>query len=235
MTKNTTKLFIRGGQLFLHNVRMFTQVGKKVFLAMLLVQILTIPLFFIFHTDEYQRYLGTLFLKAKLTLLVQYQAKIILKMPTGEIYPVFCNRMVHFPLIQNNNQKLIEALLKSFVDSLLASVLCMVLIVRWLQKRGAQQSKTKILRGSALVTAPQLQQVIEENTKISPYPVGGIYLPEGSETQHIQMVGTTGSGKTVAIRELLNVIRERGERAIVYDKGGTYLSRFYQEDKDIIL
>lgn len=37
MAVNPTKLFIRGGQIFLHNVRMFTQVGKKVSLAMLIV------------------------------------------------------------------------------------------------------------------------------------------------------------------------------------------------------
>ena len=36
MAVNTTKLFIRGGQIFLHNIRMFTQVGKQVSLAMLI-------------------------------------------------------------------------------------------------------------------------------------------------------------------------------------------------------
>lgn len=235
MAKNPTKLFIRGGLLFLHNVRMFTQVGKKVFLAMILIIVLTIPLFFMLHTSSYQRYLGVIYVKSELILLVQYQARIKVKMPTGETYSLFCERVVHSSLIKTNNQKLFEAFLKSCIDALVAAALSVVFLVKWLQRRGEHQSKTKVIRGSQLVEAAELQKEIKEKAQVSPYPVAGIYLPHGSETQHIQMVGTTGSGKTVAIRELLNIIRERGERAIIYDKGGTYLSRFYREGKDVIL
>ena len=235
MAKNATKLFIRGGQLFLHNVRMFTQVGKKVFLGMLLVQVLTTPLFLMLHTNAYQRYLGVIYMKSELILLVQYRARIQVIMPDGETYPVFCERLVSSSFVRINNHQLLEGLLKSITDGLLASVVCLIFMVKWLQKRGENQSKTKIIRGSSLVEPHELQLKIKEKTSVSPYPVAGIYLPQGSETQHIQMVGTTGSGKTVAIRELLSIIRARGERAIIYDKGGTYLSRFYQENRDIIL
>jgi len=235
MAQNPTKLFIRGGQLFLHNVRMFTQVGKKVSLAMFFVLITLVILFFVMNTDSYQRYLGIVLIKSHLMLLIQYKAKLMVMMPTGEFYSVFCERIVSSSMIQMNNQQLAEALVKSFIESLFASVAALIFIVRWLQKRGENQSKTKVIRGSALVEAPVLRQAISNTKKVSPYPIGGIYLPQGSETQHIQMVGTTGSGKTVAIRELLATIRERGERAIIYDKGGTYLSRFYQERRDIIL
>jgi type IV conjugative transfer system coupling protein TraD len=235
MTQNPTKLFIRGGQLFLHNVRMFTQVGKKVAVAMLLAQAILVGSFFMLNTSAYQRYLGFVYVKAELTLLIDYKAKLAVIMPTGEAYSLFCERIVNASMINKNNQELLEGLLVSLIESLLSSVAVLVFIVRWLQKRGENQSKSKVIRGSALVESSELQQAIKKSKKVSPYPVAGIYLPKGSETQHIQMVGTTGAGKTVAIRELLSIIRDRGERAIIYDKGGTYLSKFYQEGKDILL
>ncbi|MGR5283670.1 type IV secretion system DNA-binding domain-containing protein, partial [Photobacterium damselae] len=47
--------------------------------------------------------------------------------------------------------------------------------------------------------------------------------------------GSTGTGKSVAIRKLLREIRARGDKAIIYDKGCTFVSRFYDEHKDYIL
>jgi type IV conjugative transfer system coupling protein TraD len=235
MAKNTTKLFIRGGQLFLHNVRMFTQVGKQVMLAFLVIQALLVILFFLMNTSTYERYLGVIFIKSQLLLLVDYKAKLVVMMPTGEWYKLLCQKIVNSSMVYVNNKTLLNALVISSSESLIASTGVLILIVKWLQKRGENQGKVKVLRGSALVEVSELNQAIQQTKKVSPYPLAGIFLPQGSETQHIQMVGTTGSGKTVAIRELLQTIRERGERAIIYDKGGTYLSRFYQEGRDIIL
>lgn len=235
MAKNTTKLFIRGGQLFLHNVRMFTQVGKQVMLALIITQLLLLILLFFINTSTYERYLGIVFIKSQLFLLIDYKAKLAVMMPNGEWHKIFCQNIVHSSLVCVNNKTLVRAFVISGSESLIASTGVLILIVKWLQKRGENQGKAEVLRGSALVEASELKEAIQETQKVSPYPLAGIFLPQGSETQHIQMVGTTGSGKTVAIRELLHTIRERGERAIIYDKGGTYLSRFYQEGRDIIL
>ncbi|WP_156137115.1 type IV secretion system DNA-binding domain-containing protein, partial [Photobacterium iliopiscarium] len=55
------------------------------------------------------------------------------------------------------------------------------------------------------------------------------------EVRHIYMGGSTGTGKTVMIRKLLRWIRERGDKAVIYDKGCTFVSRFYNPDTDYIL
>ena len=235
MNVNPTKLFIRGGQIFLHNVRMFTQVGKKVSLAMMLLFVLFVGVACYFNTSSYQRYLGQVFIKAHAMVLIQSKSKQVVRMPTGATYPVYSAQIIKAPMVLNAIEQLKMALLMSMVEALLVSVLMLVLIVKWLQKRGEQQSKAKIIRGFELVDGKALQKCIKKTGKISPYRIGDVALPYGSETQHIQIVGTTGSGKTVAIRELLMTIRDRGERAIIYDKGGTYLSRFYREDQDVIL
>lgn len=59
--------------------------------------------------------------------------------------------------------------------------------------------------------------------------LGGIALPKEAETTHLLLAGTTGSGKTTAIEELLDGIRARGERCLVCDPNGGYLSRFAVE------
>ena len=43
------------------------------------------------------------------------------------------------------------------------------------------------------------------------------------ETKHFKMVGTTGTGKSTAIRELLDGALARGDRAVIADPDGGYL------------
>jgi hypothetical protein len=56
------------------------------------------------------------------------------------------------------------------------------------------------------------------------------------ETKHFKFIGTTGTGKSTAICEVLKGALERGDRAIIADPDGGYLRRFYDERRgDVIL
>ena len=57
--------------------------------------------------------------------------------------------------------------------------------------------------------------------------LAGQPVPESDETKHFKMIGTTGTGKSTAIRELLAGALERGDRAVIADPDGSYLNRFY--------
>jgi hypothetical protein len=58
----------------------------------------------------------------------------------------------------------------------------------------------------------------------------------GDETKHFKLIGTTGTGKSTAIRELLTAALERGDRAVIADPDGSYLNRFYDPTRgDVIL
>ena len=59
--------------------------------------------------------------------------------------------------------------------------------------------------------------------------------PERTETQHTIVSGTTGSGKTVLISDLVAQIRSKGERCVVYDKMGSYTRAFFDPDRDVLL
>ena len=47
------------------------------------------------------------------------------------------------------------------------------------------------------------------------------------ETKHFKLVGTTGTGKSTAIRELLAAALQRGDRAVIADPDGSYCASFF--------
>jgi hypothetical protein len=66
--------------------------------------------------------------------------------------------------------------------------------------------------------------------------IAGIPVPPIDEAKHFKMVGTTGTGKSTAIRELLDGALGRGDRAVIADPDGGYLNRFYDRSRgDVIL
>jgi type IV secretory pathway TraG/TraD family ATPase VirD4 len=66
--------------------------------------------------------------------------------------------------------------------------------------------------------------------------LAGFPVPEIDETKHFKMIGTTGTGKSTAIRELLAGALERGDRAVIADPDGSYVDRFYDASRgDVIL
>jgi len=66
--------------------------------------------------------------------------------------------------------------------------------------------------------------------------LAGRPLLPADETKHFKLIGTTGTGKSTAITELLRGALERGDRAIVADPEGGYLARFHDRRRgDIVL
>jgi hypothetical protein len=64
--------------------------------------------------------------------------------------------------------------------------------------------------------------------------LGNVSIPAVVELYHFLLAGRTGAGKTQAIQQLLRPVRARGDRALVADPDGGYLSRF-GESADLIL
>jgi hypothetical protein len=66
--------------------------------------------------------------------------------------------------------------------------------------------------------------------------LAGVTLAADDETKHFKLIGTTGTGKSTAIRELLGAALARGDRAVVADPDGGYLRHFYDGARgDVIL
>ena len=55
--------------------------------------------------------------------------------------------------------------------------------------------------------------------------------PWRQEQTHAMLVGSTGTGKTVAMMDLLDQIRARGHRSIVFDLTGAYISTYFDPSR----
>ncbi|MBL6748951.1 MAG: type IV secretion system DNA-binding domain-containing protein [Nevskia sp.] len=64
--------------------------------------------------------------------------------------------------------------------------------------------------------------------------LGHVRIPRAIELYHFLVAGRTGSGKTQAIQQLLRTAHARGDRALIADPDGGYLSRF-SEPGDLLL
>jgi hypothetical protein len=67
------------------------------------------------------------------------------------------------------------------------------------------------------------------------FTIAGVPIDEKKSCYHTLITGCPGSGKSTAIKDILDQARQRGRRAIVYDIGGEYIEHFYREGRDILL
>ena len=73
-------------------------------------------------------------------------------------------------------------------------------------------------------------------SRLAAITLAGVAVPPADETKHFKLMGTTGSGKSTAIAELLAGALRRGDRAIIADPDGGYLRRFFDRRRgDAIL
>ncbi len=124
----------------------------------------------------------------------------------------------------------------SLIISIFTAILLTYTVIVVLRKYGKESSSaSKRLRGAELVSEGELIKRINSAGIAGDLRVGNVPLPVGAETQHIYISGATGCGKGNAIKGVIDVIASRGQRFIIYDKSGEYVSKYYREDKDVIL
>ena len=70
---------------------------------------------------------------------------------------------------------------------------------------------------------------------VSPFSLAGTSMKAKAENHHFLILGSTGSGKSTALYDLLRQIRKKGDRAVVLDMGCDYMSRFFEKGDDMIL
>ncbi|HUX74087.1 MAG TPA: type IV secretion system DNA-binding domain-containing protein [Steroidobacteraceae bacterium] len=95
-------------------------------------------------------------------------------------------------------------------------------------------------RGTVLCEAPYAAPARTAGRRAgaqdAPLRLAGIDVPARDEAKHFKLIGTTGTGKSTAIRELLGGALGRGDRAVIADPDGGYLHRFYDPQRgDAIL
>ncbi len=91
------------------------------------------------------------------------------------------------------------------------------------------------IRGGDLVETKVLARMLRKAKAASNIVISGLPIVKDSETQHILLTGTTGSGKTNMLNELLPQIRKQNDRAIIFDLTGSFVDKFFDGKTDILL
>ncbi|HTD74566.1 MAG TPA: type IV secretion system DNA-binding domain-containing protein [Steroidobacteraceae bacterium] len=115
-----------------------------------------------------------------------------------------------------------------------AAVGCAKLIARRMGSRERETYK----RGVMIADGAPWQRRSARRKKSSPelITLAGVAIPQPDESKHFKVIGTTGTGKSTAIRELLGAAIARGDRAVFADPDAGFLERFYDRHRgDIIL
>ncbi len=129
---------------------------------------------------------------------------------------------------------ILPAVRRTVIEAVLAvALLVAVVLSRRSSAREAHKRGARILDGRAAQRrAARLRLMRAE----PPLTIAGVAIPPGDEVKHFKLIGTTGTGKSTAIRELLVAALDRGDRAVITDPDGGYLARYHDAGRgDVIL
>ena len=92
-----------------------------------------------------------------------------------------------------------------------------------------------VKRGTRIIDTPRTRRARRGGQR-GVLTLAGQPVPALDEAKHFKIIGTTGTGKSTAIRGLLQGALARGDRAVVADPDGAYLAEFHDaRHGDLIL
>lgn len=119
---------------------------------------------------------------------------------------------------------------------LLLGLLVVELIKDSMAKQGEDTLADRVIGGTRVVNEAEAVAMLAPLAGKGAMCIGRVPIPRRNETRHFAMIGTTGSGKTTALRQMLDDIEQRGDPALVYDTSGEFIANYYCRARgDIIL
>ena len=226
----------RGGQITFHNLRMYMQIQGKICLWMFIAAaIMTVILAYLLLSSTQFKAIGY-YLEFNAMGWYLPHSNPVSMILNGSRYSYTLGQMIHLPLLVNNFSQSLLKIQIYFLSSVGVCGTLTFLVLRYFKKKGNEQTQDKFIRGAQIATPKVLAKQLKKNKKQSNLTFDGVpCFKQNFEYQHLLLNGTTGVGKSVALRKLLRWIKLRGDKAIVYDKGCTFVETFYQPATDVIL
>lgn len=230
-----SKHYTRGGQITLHNIRMLFQINKAVFGSYLLFIFLMTILFICWMTSYELFYSSLYYIVSKTGHFIGFNDMSFNVPYHGSIYNVSQTSILSSLYFEKSFKTFYGIVLKSISISTFISFLTIVFLVLFLIRKGKNQSSDVFIRGASISSSKKVKKMIINNGEASDIKIEGMPLIKNAEVQHMLVHGTVGTGKSQLIRKLLTQIKKRGDRAIIYDKGCSFIQNFFDETIDIIL
>lgn len=229
--------FTRGGQITFHNLHMFFQINTAL-AKWIAFAVLGVTLIATYITTPPNTF-NALYLMARNNFMLKWGKPLDTKIDS------IWEGVTHVGTLGNQlqNQTLLtlsdnfwQQIQLNFLFSVLAGIVILIIAMRYFREKGDQQTEDHFIRGILKAEPKAITQMLKSKGAVSSFSIDGHRLfKQDFEVQHMLIYGTTGSGKSVAMRKLITWIRARGEKAIIYDKGCTFVSKFYDPKQDIIL
>ena len=239
---------LRGGQTVFHGLRMW---GQLVQAAMMLAafMVVAVPAWNLWRsTTGAEWYAAGMYTLAEVKLVLGYEPGTgqEIRFPDGTRRVLTIRDIASSVPAWEARERIKAEMFASAWLGAKAGLGVIALFLAWFWYRGVQLSRRRRIRGAELVTAGELRRRVRPVhlsardrmpgwKELRPYRIAGIPYPERTETQHTIVSGTTGSGKTVLISDLVAQIRARGERCVIYDKMGSYTAAFFDAGRDALM
>lgn len=231
--------FVRGGQLWLHSLRMLEQVIKPVLICAVLIWMLfTVALI---HRNSSVDQIGSVkvYVVSQLYSLIGLGKTKVNWATSTSVYRVKAYEILNNSYIKESVEEFKEIAASAAMMSSIITAFISILIALGLTKIGKNKVDPSFKRGASLADTEDVKkQIIRANKRdgyLNPYYLADVPYPRFGETEHTIVVGTTGVGKTVLISDIVEQIRRRGDKAIIFDTKGGFVEWFYDKGKDFIL
>ena len=100
--------------------------------------------------------------------------------------------------------------------------------------RARSQSSRKYIRGANASDAGEFALAAKRKREVLDLPFGSIRMPRGAENEHTFIVGRPATGKTNLLCQIVERLKNRKERAIIYDFKSDYFTKFYDPKEDLL-
>jgi len=236
MSEHKTKSLIRGGQLFLYQARMFSQVVGRITKWAIIIYLVIVALLLLslMHYSDW------------VLLGLQSYAWILSFVGLSSVH-VWTNpdNHAHFMTagywLSGNMQDDVDLAISHLISSglialgggLIIYMLVTKLFTSLFIKSGDKHSGDSFISGTRLAKSEKETIASVNRSKRGSSDIrllSTLPMPRYSERQGLFFHGSTGSGKTQGIMRLLDEIRASGDPAIIYDKESTLKPYFFDAD-----
>lgn len=241
------KNLTQGGQMTAYRWRMFIQVNNWIGFWVLILFILITSALFLWRTPQEMLDNGALYWFANLNQSffdlmpagagrfydIHYyhaptQTSYVLKMTLVQIYAD--------PYMQTMGDRVLAQLQSAASVSGIVSVCVFAGATMYVTRIGKKESENEFISGMTLTDKPaEVNRLLRRNGERSDLRVGELHMVDRAEIMNFLIHGTINVGKSTLIRWLLDYIRKRGDRAIIYDSGCTFTETHFNPKTDFIL
>jgi type IV conjugative transfer system coupling protein TraD len=230
------KNFTSGGQLSMHSIRMFLQAARSIlFFALLIFFVLWIGLF-LYKTSFYDLYLVFEYPQIYFKSLWHSDSALeAVRDVDREWIQMTIRQFLEHPYILQSLESSLDRLASTFYEALMGASVSLISLAFLFYLHGKRKRAIQEITGQTRVQDKVLRKLLNKQGKASDLRVADVPLLKDAEVQHILLTGTTGTGKTLCLQELMDQVRAKKQRAIIYDIEGTFIPHYYREGKDVIL